>query len=100
MTDDLKPANTNLSFSQIMGGKQRKLTEDALGPTIYLLEKAGVSNSMIADVLFYYLKSFIRPPEGATAADATIWYAQLQRFRDELDAQIKAIETALDNPHD
>jgi len=83
-----------------MGNKQRKLTEDALGPTIYLLEQTGVPNSMIADVLFYFLKSFVTPPKDAPQSADVIWYAQLQRFRAELDDQIKSIEATLDEDHD
>lgn len=97
MTDMPTPANSNTSLSQIMGGKQRKLIEDALAPTIHLLSQNGIAGNDIADVLFRYMMSYMVPPEGADASANVIWYAQLQRFRDALQDQIGLIEGALDH---
>ena len=100
MTDYLEPANSNLSFAQVTRDKQRDLVDDAFGPTICLLQRAGIPGSMIADALFEFLKSTAVPTAGAPDAANMIWYAQLQRFRHELDVQIKIIEAALDGEHD
>ncbi|MEM9421698.1 MAG: hypothetical protein AAF986_04190 [Pseudomonadota bacterium] len=101
MTDYYEPANTNRSFSDVMTNKKRNLAEDtlALGPTIYALEQAGVPHDVIADVLFGAVKAFMRPPKDAPASANVVWYAQLQRFRDELNGQIQQIEAVLDH-HD
>ena len=100
MTDEMTPANNNFSFSQIMDDKQRTLTEDALSSTIHLLKEAGIDNSMIAETLFSFLKSSLTPSKNAPPADSMIWYAQLQRFRFDLDTQINIIEAALDDVHE
>ena len=98
MTDYYEPANTNLSFTDVMTNKKRNLAEDtlALGPTIYTLEQAGVPHDVVADVLFKAVKALMCPPKDAPASANVVWYAQLQRFRDELDTQIQQIETVLD----
>ena len=99
MTSNKTPANNNFSFSMTVESKQRKLTEDALGPTIELLNRADIPRAMIADVLFSYLKSSAMPPEDALLAESMVWYAQLQRFRSDLDMQIHIIEATLDETH-
>jgi hypothetical protein len=100
MTDYFTAANSNTALSDRTYNKKRKLADDALAPTLYLLSEAGVSHDMISDVLFFYLQCYIQPPPDRPDNADLVWYAQLQRFRDELDIQIKAIETAIDEePH-
>lgn len=82
-----------------MTNKKRELAEDAIAPTLYLLKKADVPRSLIADVLFKYLKSFVVPDDDAPEGSETIWYAQLKRFRDELQDRIDIIEETVDKPH-
>jgi hypothetical protein len=97
MTDHIEPANTSLSFTDVMTDKQRKLAEDVLSPIVYLLTRSDVPREKIADVLFSLTKQCIRPKKGELDGDnATLWYAQLQRYRDELNTQIQMIEDALD----
>ena len=83
-----------------MENKQRTMTDDALGSTIHLLQEAGVPNAMIAEALFSHLKTRAIPSKGGNSADNMVWYAQLQRFRFDLDTHIHIIETALDEAHD
>ena len=99
MNSDLTPANSNKTLSHFIEDKDRRLIEESLGSTLHLLEIAGMPNSKIGDALFRYLTSTVMPPKGDGDAANIVWYAQLQRFRDELAAQVQAIEDALDGKH-
>ena len=92
MTDYLTPSNSNLSFADVIGGKDRSLAEETIKKDIQLLEKAGIPHTIIADTLLKYLKAIIAPPKGSSSRADSAWYLQLQRFRDELQAEIDAIE--------
>ncbi len=99
MTENKIPANNNASFSNILENKPRKLTDNALGSTLELLKQADIPNSVVAEALFSCLKASAMPSKNASHADNMVWYAQLQRFRSDLDMQIHIIESTLDETH-
>ncbi|MEM7172430.1 MAG: hypothetical protein AAF530_19840 [Pseudomonadota bacterium] len=96
----LTAANANRSFGEVMSDKERKLIDDALGPILYLMEQAGLPNHKIADGLFRFFTAFAKPPENADEQAAVVWYAQLQRYRDDLNRQISLIDSTLAESHD
>lgn len=97
MTDQLKPSNSNLKFSDVMGGKDRELAEEAVRKDIQLLERAGVAHTVIADTLFTFLKAAAAPPRTVQDGAYAAWYLQLQRFRNDLQAEIDAIEKLMED---
>lgn len=85
-------ANTNTSFFKLMHNPKRMLVEDGIFSCIRLCRAAGVARSMIADTLLKYALREVVPRGEITDAECTIWYAQLLRFRDQVDAKITEIE--------
>lgn len=96
MSETLDPTNANTSFTQLMTDQDKQLADASLKPALKLLLQAGISREKLADILFGYVKSLSVPEGKLDASTATIWYAQLQRFRNDISAHIDQIETALD----
>ena len=92
MTDYLTPSNSDLTFADVIGSKDRTLAEETIKKDIQLLEKAGITHTIIADTLFTYLKAVTAPPKDSPSGANAAWYLQLQRFGDELQAEIDTIE--------
>ncbi len=89
--EDLTPANQNISFASLMRNPLREQAEEALVETLAALEVDGVPASMLAELLFDYALVEMAPDEPITSEKAITWYAQLTRFRDDLDEQIDEI---------
>ncbi len=86
-------ANSNKSFFELVNNPKKLLLEDGLYSCIQLCRAANISRSMIAEALFKFAMREVIPRGEYTNAKSNIYYAQLLRFRDKIDAMITEIET-------
>lgn len=92
MTDDLIPANANLSLSDVTRPTDRRFAEDMLHPVCDLLARADVPSPMVADILFDRLM-VEAVPRGTVTPRAVVGYlAQLKRYQAVLQERIDKIE--------
>ena len=98
MTDDIAIANENISLSSLTRNPVREQADRVLASTLYDLECEGVPPSMLADLLFEYLMIQMEPGDPISPQDATVWFAQLHRFRDALAKKIDDIHQVYEEP--
>lgn len=73
---------------------------DVFAPTLRLLAEAGVPDAQISEQLFAFAKAYAVPRDHSDRQAIAGWYAQLHRFRDDLNTLIQRIEGALDKCHE
>lgn len=86
-------ANTNQSFYGLLYNPKKAMFESAIFSALRLSRAADVPRSTLAEVLFDNAMSEVIPSGEMTQAKSTIWYGQLLRFRDKIDAMITELET-------
>ena len=89
---DETPANENVSLSSLMANPERERANESLAKTLLALEVEGVSNSMLAELLFEFLMIEMEPDDPVSSEKAITWFAQLTRFRDAFQSKIDRIE--------
>lgn len=82
-----------------MANPHGETVQEAFAPTLRLLVKSGVPDAAISEKLFELAKTYAVPRDHGDKQAIAGWYAQLRRYRNLLDTQIKKIENALDNSH-
>ena len=98
MTDERAIANENISLSSLTRHPVRDRADQALARLLFDLECEGTPPPMLADLLFDYLMIEMQPDDPMTPQDATIWLAQLHRFREALQATIDDIHRTYEEP--
>jgi hypothetical protein len=97
--NEKEAANANTSFSELMTNPSRNLIEGGILSCIRFARAAGICRSLIAETLFTYALFEVVPEGKITGAKSSIWYSQLLRFRDTIDAKITEIDNFGEDTH-
>ena len=86
-------ANGNQSFYGLLYNPKKAMFESAIFSALRLSRAADVPRSTLAEVLFDNAMDEVIPSGEMTQGKSNIWYGQLLRFRDKIDAMITELET-------
>ncbi len=97
MSDETLIANQNISFTSLTRNPMRELAQAEIAALLHELEHYyEIPPSMLAELLFEFLRIEMEPDSPVTAETGITWFAQLHRFRDALQSQINDINAIYD----
>lgn len=94
-----EPANSNQSFYGLLYNPKKAMFESTIFSALRLSRAAEVPRTTLAEVLFDNAMNEVVPKGEMNKAKSTIWYGQLLRFRDKIDAMITQMETPQELSH-